>query len=141
MLHRLHGTTTGAAARSAPRPPTTTAADATGSRRWWVLALLSVAQFMLIIDVTVVNVALPSIGRDLALDRTQLTWIVTAYTLLFGSLLVLGGRLADSFGRRPMFLAGLTSFTIASPTGEGLTTAVHFTRERRCTLKDSFRFV
>jgi EmrB/QacA subfamily drug resistance transporter len=89
------------------------------ARRWWLLALLSAAQFMLIIDVTVVNVALPSMARDLGLDRSQLTWIVTAYTLLFGSLLVLGGRLADAVGRRRMFLTGLGLFVLAS-LGSGL---------------------
>lgn len=95
-----------------------------GAGRWWILALLGAAQFMLIIDVTVVNVALPSIARELGLDRAGLTWVVTAYTLLFGSLLVLGGRLADAFGRRRMFLAGLGLFALASlgsglaPTGE-----------------------
>src|SRR5262245_53640745 len=86
---------------------TSTATDSAFGRRWWILVLLSLAQFMLIIDITVVNVALPSIGRDLGLDRAALTWVVTAYTLAFGSLLVLGGRLADAFGRRRMFLAGL----------------------------------
>jgi EmrB/QacA subfamily drug resistance transporter len=69
---------------------------------------------MLIIDVTVVNVALPSIGRDLGLDRAAMTWVAIAYTLLFGSLLLLGGRLADTFGRRRIFLAGLSLFTAAS---------------------------
>ena len=82
--------------------------------RWFVLALLAAAQFMLIIDITVVNVALPSIGKDLSLDRAGLTWVVTAYTLLFGSLLVVGGRLADAFGRRRTFLAGLGLFVAAS---------------------------
>ena len=69
---------------------------------------------MLIIDVTVVNVALPSIGRDLSLDRSALTWVAIAYTLFFGSLLLLGGRLADTFGRRRIFLAGSSLFTVAS---------------------------
>jgi EmrB/QacA subfamily drug resistance transporter len=82
--------------------------------RWWPLFLLGAAQFMLIIDVTVVNVALPSIGRDLGLDRAAMTWVAIAYTLLFGSLLLLGGRLADTFGRRRIFLAGLGLFTAAS---------------------------
>lgn len=94
-----------------PHAPEAHAAD---QRRWTVLALLGLAQFMLIIDVTVVNVALPSIGRDLGLDRAGLTWTVTAYTLVFGSLLLLGGRLADAVGRRRMFLAGLGLFTAAS---------------------------
>ncbi|MGI5127255.1 MFS transporter [Pseudonocardia sp. CA-107938] len=82
--------------------------------RWWVLALLSLAQFMVILDVTVVNVALPVIADQLGLDRAGLTWVVTAYTLCFGGLMLLGGRLADTFGRRRLFLAGLVVFTGAS---------------------------
>jgi EmrB/QacA subfamily drug resistance transporter len=83
-------------------------------RRWWALVLLCLAQFMVILDITVVNVALPTIGTDLQLDRTSLTWVVTAYTLCFGGLMLLGGRLADTLGRRRMFLAGLGLFTAAS---------------------------
>ena len=83
-------------------------------RRWWALVLLCLAQFMVILDITVVNVALPTIGSDLQLDRTSLTWVVTTYTLCFGGLLLLGGRLADTLGRRRMFLAGLGLFTVAS---------------------------
>ncbi|MFD9355176.1 MFS transporter [Streptomyces sp. NPDC060031] len=83
-------------------------------RRWLILALLCMAQFMLIVDVTVVNVALPTIGGELGLDASALTWVVTAYTLFFGSLLLLGGRLGDLLGRRRMFLVGLTLFTVAS---------------------------
>jgi EmrB/QacA subfamily drug resistance transporter len=83
-------------------------------RRWWALVLLGLAQFMVILDITVVNVALPSIGADLHLDRTALTWVVTAYTLCFGGLMLLGGRLADTLGRRRTFLAGLGLFTTAS---------------------------
>ena len=85
-------------------------------RRWYALALLSVAQFMLILDVTVVNVALPSIGSDLHLGRQTLTWVVTAYTLVFGGLMLLGGRLADAVGARRSLLAGLALFTLASLT-------------------------
>jgi EmrB/QacA subfamily drug resistance transporter len=83
-------------------------------RRWQALVLLCLAQFMVILDITVVNVALPAIGADLSLDRAALTWVVTAYTLCFGGLMLLGGRLADLLGRRRMFLAGLATFTIAS---------------------------
>lgn len=83
-------------------------------RRWRALALLCLAQFMVILDVTVVNVALPEMGTDLGLDRAALTWVVTAYTLCFGGLMLLGGRLADLLGRRRMFLAGLALFTVAS---------------------------
>ena len=88
--------------------------DQVGARRWQALVLLCLAQFMVILDVTVVNVALPVIGRDLALDRAALTWVITAYTLCFGGLMLLGGRLADVLGRRRTFLAGLGLFTIAS---------------------------
>jgi EmrB/QacA subfamily drug resistance transporter len=91
-----------------PHPP------ASDPRRWWALVLLCLAQFMVILDITVVNVALPSIGTDLRLDRASLTWVVTAYTLCFGGLMLLGGRLADALGRRRMFLAGLGLFTVAS---------------------------
>ena len=84
------------------------------TRRWWALGLLCLAQFMVVLDVTVVNVALPEIGRDLALDRSAATWVFTAYTLCFGGLLLLGGRLADALGRRRVFLAGLALFTLAS---------------------------
>ena len=87
---------------------------ASDPRRWWALVLLCLAQFMVILDITVVNVALPTIGSNLQLDRTSLTWVVTAYTLCFGGLLLLGGRLADTLGRRRIFLAGLGVFTVAS---------------------------
>jgi EmrB/QacA subfamily drug resistance transporter len=86
-----------------------------GARRpWGLLILLSIAQFMVILDVTVVNVALPSIGSDLGFAPGDLQWVVTAYVLLTGGLLLLGGRVADMLGRRPMFLTGLTVFTAAS---------------------------
>src|SRR3954452_11109056 len=90
-------------------------------RRWGVLVLLWLAQFMVILDVTVVNVALPVIAGQLGLDRAGLTWVVTAYTLCFGGLMLLGGRLADALGRRRIFLAGLVLFTVAS-LGAGLAT-------------------
>lgn len=89
-------------------------ADGAPRRRWASLALLSVAQFMLILDITVVNIALPSIGTELALDRATLTWVVSAYTLVFGGLLLLGGRAADQFGARRVSMAGLALFTAAS---------------------------
>jgi EmrB/QacA subfamily drug resistance transporter len=83
-------------------------------RRWKALAAISVAQFMLILDLTVVNIALPDLGADLDLSRTALTWAISVYGLLFGGLLLLGGRLADAFGARPMMLTGLVIFTLAS---------------------------
>ncbi|GAA4560373.1 MFS transporter [Streptomyces collinus] len=83
-------------------------------RRWAALALICLAQFMLILDVTVVNVALPDMAADLGLGRETLTWVVTAYTLCFGGLMLLGGRLADALGARRTLLVGLALFTAAS---------------------------
>jgi len=122
--HRHHppahaASTPGAAPPAATTPTASASGGRLDPRRWWILGLLGAAQFMLIIDITVVNVALPTIGHELGLDRASLTWVVTAYTLLFGSLLVLGGRMADAFGRRRMFLAGLGLFVAAS-LGSGL---------------------
>jgi EmrB/QacA subfamily drug resistance transporter len=79
-----------------------------------VLILLCAAQFMVILDITVVNIALPSIQADLGIATEDLQWVVTAYTLAFGGLLLLGGRLADLVGRRFVFLSGLVAFTAAS---------------------------
>jgi EmrB/QacA subfamily drug resistance transporter len=78
------------------------------------LALLGIAQFMIILDVTVVNVALPSIGADLHLGRAGLSWVVTTYSLAFGGFMLFGGRMADVLGRRRTFVSGLTLFTVAS---------------------------
>jgi len=84
------------------------------SRPWLALTLLCLAQLMLVLDITVVNVALPAIGHGLRLGRADLTWVLTAYTLAFGGLMLLGGRLADQFGARQMLLTGLAVFTAAS---------------------------
>jgi EmrB/QacA subfamily drug resistance transporter len=83
-------------------------------RRWSVLALLVVAQFMVVLDISVVNVALPSIGRALRIPAASLSWVVTAYVLASGGLLLAGGRLADLVGRRAAFMVGLGTFTLAS---------------------------
>jgi EmrB/QacA subfamily drug resistance transporter len=83
-------------------------------RRWKALAALSAAQFMLILDITVVNVALPGLRADLDLSRTASTWVISAYLLFFGGLMLLGGRLADVFGPRSVVLTGLLIFTLAS---------------------------
>jgi MFS family permease len=88
--------------------------QAPGSRRWLALGLLCLAQLMLILDVTVVNVALPDIGSGLGLDRTTLTLVLTTYTMVFGGLMLLGGRLADHFGARRVLLTGLAVFVAAS---------------------------
>jgi EmrB/QacA subfamily drug resistance transporter len=88
--------------------------DQPDPRRWRLLGLLAVAQFMLILDVTVVAIALPNIETDLQLSREALTWVVSAYTLMFGGLMLLGGRAADLFGSRRVVLTGLIVFTLAS---------------------------
>jgi EmrB/QacA subfamily drug resistance transporter len=83
-------------------------------RRWSALALIVTAQFMVILDVAIVNVALPSIKSDLAFSQTNLQWVISAYAILFGGALLLGGRLADLLGRRRLFMAGLALFAASS---------------------------
>nr|WP_228816314.1 MFS transporter [Nocardia transvalensis] len=85
--------------------------------RWWVLAVLGVAQLMVVLDATVVNIALPEAQRDLGFTDGDRQWVITGYALAFGSLLLLGGRLSDLFGRRNTFLIGLTGFAVASAIG------------------------
>ena len=83
-------------------------------RRWIVLAVIVAAQFMVVLDVAIVNVALPTIKTDLNFSQESLQWVVTAYSILFGGVLLLGGRMADLLGRRRLFMAGLAVFTIFS---------------------------
>src|ERR1700754_965350 len=89
--------------RSSPVSPQTYPQD----KKWLALALLAAAQFVVVLDAAIVNVALPSIGTDLDFSQDNLSWLVNAYTLFFGGFLLLGGRLADLLGRRLMFMAGL----------------------------------
>src|SRR5205823_8952930 len=84
------------------------------SRRWGALAVIVAAQFMVILDVAIVNVALPSIKSDLHFSQENLQWVITAYAILFGGLLLLGGRVADLLGRRRLFIAGVALFTVSS---------------------------
>jgi EmrB/QacA subfamily drug resistance transporter len=83
-------------------------------RKWLALALLAAVQFMVVLDIAVVNVALPSIQADLGFSQENLQWVMSAYALVFGGLLLLGGRSADLLGRRRVFLAGVVVFTVAS---------------------------
>jgi EmrB/QacA subfamily drug resistance transporter len=83
-------------------------------RRWFGLAVLVAAQFMVVLDIAIVNVALPTIKTDLHFSQDSLQWVVTAYSILFGGVLLLGGRVADLLGRRRLFMAGLTLFTVSS---------------------------
>src|SRR5437764_10868727 len=84
------------------------------SRRWLALAVLVATQFMVVLDVAIVNVALPTIKTDLHFSQESLQWVITAYAILFGGVLLLGGRTADLLGRRRIFVAGLALFTVSS---------------------------
>src|SRR5438874_2525966 len=83
-------------------------------RRWFALALIVAAQFMVVLDVAIVNVALPSIKNDLHFSQESLQWVITDYSIFFGGVLLLGGRLADLLGRRRLFMVGLALFTVSS---------------------------
>src|SRR5688572_25785571 len=85
-----------------------------GSLRWWALVVLCLGDLMIVLDTTIVNVALPSIRVDLGFTETSLVWVVNAYMLTFGGFLLLGGRLGDLFGYRRLFLTGISLFTLAS---------------------------
>src|ERR1700680_5173238 len=84
------------------------------SGRWFALIVLCLGALMIVLDTTIVNVALPSIRQDLGFSETSLAWVVNAYLLTFGGFLLLGGRLGDLYGNRRLFLAGLSLFTLAS---------------------------
>src|SRR5947209_7451668 len=91
--------------------------EQTDQRKWIALALLATAQFVVVLDASIVNVALPSIGRGLHFSQDSLSWVVNAYVLTFGGFLLLGGRVADLLGRRAVFIAGLIVFALASLAG------------------------
>src|SRR5213080_3614193 len=93
---------------------TEAAVGAKDRRRWLALAVIVTAQFMVVLDVAIVNVALPSIRTDLNFSQESLQWVITAYAIMFGGVLLLGGRLADLLGRRRLFIAGLALFTVSS---------------------------
>ncbi len=90
---------------------------AASSRRWWTLVTVALAQLMVVLDSTVVNIALPSAQADLGFSNGDRQWIVTAYSLAFGSLLLLGGRISDLIGRKRAFIIGLIGFAGASALG------------------------
>ena len=99
--------------------PSTTAQspDTNHTRRWWILAILGIAQLMIVLDSTVVNIALPTAQTDLVFSDSARQWVVTAYALAFGSLLLISGRIADIIGRKWVFVTGLAGFAIASAVG------------------------
>src|SRR5215831_5571141 len=87
------------------------------ANRWKILAILGIAQLMVVLDATIVNIALPSAQKALHFSNDDRQWIITAYALAFGSLLLLGGRLSDLFGQKRMFIIGASGFAIASALG------------------------
>src|ERR1700750_2629692 len=99
---------------SSQRIATASAAREDEGRRWLVLSVLVLAQFMVVLDVAIVNVALPTIKNDLHFSENGLQWVITAYAILFGGVLLLGGRMADLLGRRRIFMVGMAVFTIFS---------------------------
>jgi EmrB/QacA subfamily drug resistance transporter len=109
--------TTGTGTRAGARPAASPQHDEHHSRRWLILAVIGLAQLMIVLDVTIVNIALPNAQRDLGFSNGDRQWIVTAYSLAFGSLLLLFGRISDLVGRRVMFLVGLVAFAGASALG------------------------
>src|ERR1700756_1978540 len=88
--------------------------EMTPRSRWFALIVLCAGSLMIVLDMTIVNVALPSIRTDLGFTETSLAWVVNAYLLTFGGFLLLGGRLGDLYGHRRLFLAGIALFTLAS---------------------------
>jgi len=106
-----------AAAAAGTSPGLTPPVDVHHARRWLVLAVVAVAQLMVVLDATIVNIALPSAQRALGFPDNDRQWIVTAYALAFGSLLLLGGKLGDLFGRKTTFITGLVGFALASCLG------------------------
>src|SRR5262245_31226265 len=83
-------------------------------RRWWALALLCMTQFMVVLDASIVNIALPTIGKEVGISQENLSWVVNGYVLTFGGFLLLGGRMADLLGRRRIFMVGLAIVAGAS---------------------------
>src|SRR5205814_9970435 len=90
---------------------------AVSDHRWLILVIVAIAQLMVVLDATVVNIALPSAQHALGFPNSDRQWVVTAYALAFGSLLLLGGRLGDRFSRKRVFITGLAGFAVASPRG------------------------
>lgn len=110
---RVNVTRTGEPAQAADPDP----------RRWWGLVIIALAQLMVVLDATIVNIALPSAQEDLGMTDGNRQWVITAYTLAFGGLLLLGGRIADLVGRKRTFVIGLVGFAAASALGGAATTS------------------
>ncbi|MEU2620552.1 MFS transporter [Streptomyces sp. NPDC007157] len=104
-------------ARTGETPGTSPGRDAADPHRWWGLVIIALAQLMVVLDATIVNIALPSAQRALGMSDGNRQWVITAYTLAFGGLLLLGGRIADLVGRKRTFVVGLAGFAVASAFG------------------------
>src|SRR4051812_11939396 len=98
-------------------PPIDTPFDPHHARRWLILGILGIAQLMVVLDATIVNIALPSAQEDLGFTNDMRQWVITAYALAFGSFLLLGGRIGDLIGRKQVFIVGLLGFAAASALG------------------------
>src|SRR3954453_16290071 len=103
--------------REQRRMQTETNANHDHAKRWWILAIVGIAQLMVVLDATIVNIALPSAQHDLGFSNDSREWVITAYALAFGSLLLLGGRPGGLFGRKWTFIVGLAGFAVASAIG------------------------
>src|SRR6201990_1800539 len=110
----------------------TTAGGGWGRRRWLILGVIGLAQLMVVLDLTVMNIALPSAQRALHFSTVDRQWVVTAYTLSFGSLLLLGGKLSDLLGRKVTFLIGLAGFAGVSAIGGASVSFVMLITARAC---------
>src|SRR5215475_15276712 len=102
------------------------------NRRWWVLGIVGIAQLMIVLDITIMNIALPSAQKALQFSNADRQWVITAYSLAFGSLLLFGGRLGDLFGRKIVFLTGLIGFAVASAVGGGSVNLAMLLTARAC---------
>src|SRR5215467_5353311 len=121
-----------ASAGPLPDAPAAQAGSALDPRRWLILGTVGLAQLMVVLDATIVNIALPSAQRDLGFSTVDRQWVVTAYALAFGSLLLLGGRLGDLIGRKVTFLAGALGFAAASAAGGAATSFGMLIAARAC---------
>jgi EmrB/QacA subfamily drug resistance transporter len=128
----MNRTSTSIGAVGLPGPPAARASAAPDSRRWLILGVVGLAQLMVVLDATIVNIALPSAQRALGFTTVDRQWVVTAYALAFGSLLLLGGRLGDLIGRKITFLAGALGFAAASAVGGAATSFGMLVAARAC---------